>query len=132
MNFSGELEKHTWKSARKLVKSVYPQLAEIIDEISPDDKFTLYSAKYPYGAMIINKGVFFIPNVDGHIVPLSHRTIPEEYKNDLDFHGTIPVGLVLKNSIESFMIQGERITPFTLFKQGDVLALWRIQNRTHI
>jgi hypothetical protein len=126
MNFSGELKKYTWKTARKLVKSVYPELAEIIDELSPDDRLALYVAKYSYGTMIVDNGVFFIPNSDGRIVPLQHSTIPESYKKDLDFDGTIPVGLVMKNSIESFMLQGKRITPFTLFRVGDMLALWRI------
>ncbi len=124
------LEQHTWNSARKSVHAVYPRLAQVIDEISPDDKFTLYTASYPYGAMIIDKGVFFVPNSDGNVVPLYHPTIPQKHKEDLDFKGTIPVGLVMKNKIESFMEHGERITPFTLFSPGDLLALWRIFDKT--
>lgn len=121
-----KLKKHTWKSARKLVLSVYPQLAQAIDEISPDDKYALYQASYPYGAMIIDKGVFYVPNMTGDIVPLYDHTIPKNYQEDLDFKGTIPVGLVIKNKIESFMEHRERITPFALFAPGNLLALWRI------
>jgi hypothetical protein len=126
MNFYGELEKHTWKSARKLVKAVYPELAEVIDKVSPDDSFSLYVARYSYGAMIIDKGVFSLPNDEGKIVPLRHHTISVDVKEDLEFDGTIPVGLVTKNSIESFMASVDRVTPFTRFGSGDILALWRI------
>jgi hypothetical protein len=126
MSFFEGLKKCNWKSANKLIRRVYPELAKIIDEISPSDKFTLYVAKYPYGTMIVDKGIFLVPNVNGHIVPLNHHTIPESYKRDLNFDGTIPVGVVTKNSIESFMTLGGHITPFTLFHAGSVLALWRI------
>lgn len=126
MNFYGELEKHTWKSAGKLVQSVSPELAKIIDDISPDDSFSLYIAKYSYGAMIIDKGIFSIPNSEGKIVPLRHHSISNDIKEDLEFDGTIPVGLLIKNSIESFMSSIDRVTPFTRFRVGDILALWRI------
>jgi len=126
MNFYGELEQHTWKSACKLVESVYPELAKIIHKMSLDDSFSLYIARYSYGAMIIDKGIFSLPNPEGKIVPLRHHTIPENVKTDLEFDGTIPVGLVTKNSIESFMASVDRVTPFTRFCAGDILALWRI------
>lgn len=126
MNLYGDLEKHTWKSVRNLVMSVYPDLAKIIDKLSPDNTLTLYVARYSYGATIIDKGIFSLPNNDGKIVPLRHHTITESVRTDLDFDGTIPVGLVTNNSIESFMTSGDRVTPFTRFRAGDILALWRI------
>src|SRR5262245_9960635 len=70
MKSSCRLEKHTWKSARELILPVYPQLAQAIDEISPGDKYPLYRASYPYGAMILDKEVFFVPNREGDIVPI--------------------------------------------------------------
>lgn len=126
MKLPYQLEKLSWKTARRLAESVYPELAKVIDEISPDDTFTLYSASYPYGAMIIDKGMFFVPNAEGQIVPLYQSSFPKDYIEDLDFNGSIPVALVTKNRIESFMEHGDRVIPFTLFGCGDVLALWRI------
>lgn len=122
----GELEIHTWKTLRNTVKIKYPQLGTIIDELSPEDGYNLYKVEYPYGAIILDKGIFQIPNCNKQIVSLYHPSIPENIKIDLDYNHTIPVGLVLKNCFESYMITGKRVVPATLFRAGELLALWRV------
>jgi hypothetical protein len=71
-----EVEKHSWKTLHNRIKKIYPELAFIIDNISPPNDHTLYVAQYPYGAMILDKGVFKIPNTKGEIVSLDHSSIP--------------------------------------------------------
>lgn len=123
---NGILELHSWKSARNFIKKVSPKLANIIDELSPDSSYNLYICKYPYGSLILDRGVFQIPNSQNQIVNLYHSSISKNLRDDLDYNHTIPVGMVLEKKFESFMILGNRIVPATVFGEGELLALWRV------
>lgn len=126
MENNNKCERHTWKTLRDRFNELNPELTTIIDEIAPPDDYSLYLAKYPYGAMILDKGNFHLPNHKNQIVSLSDKTIPTIIKDDLDYNGTMPVGLICRNSIESFSILGNRIIPSTLFKPGRMIGLWRV------
>jgi len=120
------LERIFWKDIREKVIGSFPEFAEVIDELSPGDNYYFYMVRYPYGALITDKGVFQLPNQDGHIVPIHHGTIPNRIKDDLGYAGTIPLGLILENSIEAFMRAGDRIIPSSLAKAGQLISLWRV------
>lgn len=124
--FSGKLERHTWHSLREKINLINPTLTAIIDDISPDESYPLYLVKYPYGSIILNKGIFQLPNKNDEIVSLYDSSISNSMREELDYNGTIPVGIVSSNSFESFMVTGSRIIPATLFGKGEILALWRV------
>lgn len=125
MNYKG-IKKFSWKKLQSRIKTIYPEFAAIIDEISPADDYGLYVASYPYGTLILDNGVFQVPNAQNQIVPLTHSSIPSAIQEDLNYNGTMPVGLVSKNSIESFIVARNRIIPATLFTPGKMVALWRM------
>lgn len=120
------IEQVFWKDIRAQVRVGYPAFAEIIDALDPDDEHYLYRLEYPYGDLIVEKGIFQVPNLDGHVVPISHSTVPNKVKNDLGYSGTIPLGLVLKNSIEASMLSKNRVIPSSIVKEGQLISLWRV------
>lgn len=102
------LQQVSWISVRNQVKQIAPQFAQVIDDIVPPEDHYLYHIEYHYGAIIVNKGVFQIPNIEKRIVPINHSTISQKIKDDLGYSGTIPLGLVTENSIEAFMCTNTR------------------------
>lgn len=123
---SSLLERHTWNSLRQLVRSIFPRFAEVIDEINPNQDYPLYLVKYPYGSMILDKGIFQVPNHESHIVPIYHSSVPNEIKENLSYSGTIPLGLIAAKGIESFVQSKHRVLPATYMGTGKLVSLWRI------
>lgn len=126
MKSSCAIEKHTWGSLSKLVKAVFPKLGKIIDELNPNHNYPLYLVKYPYGSMILDKGIFQIPNNESRLVPISHSSISSKIKDHLSYSGTIPLGLVVSKGIESFVQSKHRVLPATFIGKGKLVSLWRV------
>ena len=122
---NGQLEKHNWEAVRNKIFKTHPDLATIIDEINPPKHYSFYVVNYPYGAMILDKGIFQIPH-EKNLVPLQHSAIPNSIKEDLSYSSTIPMGLITEKAIESFFIANNRIIPAALFGQGKIVSLWRM------
>lgn len=120
------MEKVLWKDARAQIKAIHPALFKVIDELSPDDEHYLYRLEYPYGSLIVDRGTFLVPNYEKHIVPLSHSTIPKKIEEELGYSRTIPLGLVVENSIEASMLSKDRVIPSSIVKQGQLISLWRV------
>ena len=47
-----EIKKYEWKELSKNFENVNPELAEIINQISPDSSYSLYDISYEYGENI--------------------------------------------------------------------------------
>lgn len=127
------VKERTWSEVRDKVRKVNPQIADIIDEISPDDSFTLIQAKYPYGSEIIKNGEFFLPSQHGALIPFLSNAVDNSLKEKLNYvKGTNPMMLVLNNSMELFIPLEDRIVPFSLAGPGDILGVWGfIENFKH-
>lgn len=122
------LEELTWAQVRADVHKVNPELAEIIDKLNPGREYTLFKARYPYGAEILRRGDLHLPNAQGEIVSLTHSTIPNHIQDKLGYNlNSNPVTLVLKNSIELFLTMDDRTVPFYgLMSAGKMFGTWRI------
>lgn len=119
-----ELKRYCWASIQDYIKKINPDFSAVIDKISPSEKYAIYHVKYPYGALILDKGVFHIPNRENFLVPISHSSVPNSIKEDLGYTDTMPMGMILENSIETFFVTKDRIIPASLFKKGDLVSLW--------
>lgn len=120
------IEKYNWKTIRNLVKKIQPSLFQVIDEIDPPSNCCLYLARYPYGSLIADRGTFNLPNSKGEIVPINHSSISNNLREELGYSGTIPLGLVTENSIESFLQAKHRVIPASLKSVGELVSLWRV------
>jgi hypothetical protein len=113
-----------WSEIHDEVSKLCPEIASIVKNIGCDD--ILYEVSYPYGELIVDKGVFQIPNEEGLVVPITHASIPSKIKSALGYCGTIPLGLVLENSIESYLLAKDRIIPSSILHHGQFISLWRV------
>lgn len=121
------IKKVFWDDVYKDVARVQPELAEIINNLSPGKDFPLYLARYGYGEKIVEEGKFFVPIENGLLVPKNKLGIGyTELQNDLSYSGEhIPVGILLKNSCESQFLSNERVIPHALLSEGTMFALWK-------
>jgi len=111
------IEKLSWPQIRQSVREVNPELAEIIDDLDPDDSFSLFRVKYPFGAEILKRGTLHLPMENGDILPITDQLIPKEVRDELSYNlMSNPVTLVLKNTCELFTGLHNRTT--TLYGYG--------------
>ncbi|MCD6045068.1 MAG: hypothetical protein K0R48_231 [Gammaproteobacteria bacterium] len=122
----GGLKEYSWAELRDKIKLVQPYFCEIIDELSPPRDHTLYLGQYPYGVLILNAGIFQVFNSKNVLVPLNDITIDSKVKTDLGYTGTIPMAIVLQNSIETFFTTDNRTIPSSFYTSGGMVSLWRV------
>ncbi len=122
------IEALTWKDARNDVMKVRPELAQIIDQLSPPKQCKLYKTSYMFGDKILNQGLLQLPDKNGDkLINAADSNIPKSYQNDLFYnYQSKPVTLVLENSIEHYLHLPERIVPYNLIKPGSFFGLWRV------
>lgn len=122
----GNVIKVKWQDVRKTVNSVNPSLAKTIDRLDPNETFPLYKVSYPYGATIVNKGLFYIPLENGDIVPIDSPNVDRKLRSDLEYaENGIPAGIVLKNSYEVFVNAPQFTLPIITNTPGSIFALWK-------
>ena len=114
----------TWKQIGKEVKSVDPQFASIIDGLSLSDEYKIYKVEYPWGQHLLKEGVLYLPNQNNKWVRLDDPSINPDMAEDLSYNVGMPLGMVLKNSIELYMEALCRIIPFVFMPQGMIFGLW--------
>ena len=102
----------TWENFRMDFAKINPELTNIIDQLDPGPDLRLYKITYPYGSEIVKDGVFYIPDNNGSLIPINHPELPEQMHNDLSYNSrSIPIGFMLKNSIEVFVQQKGKSLP---------------------
>lgn len=126
------LSEHTWKEVRSDLQKVNPKLVAAIDEISPNDSYTIFKASYPYGSMVIKRSDLQIPNNKGAIVPLTDPSISDRIKDLLGYNkGSNPVCMLLKNSMELFIsLQNHTVSASSLITPGSIFGAYIILTRT--
>ncbi len=117
---------YKWEDVRGQVLQVNPELAHIIDKLSPGPEFTLYKMTYPFGSQILHKGDLYLPSKEG-MVSLKHGDVSPTIKKAIGYTSfSNPVTLVLKNSAEMFIPIEGRIIPYAIVSAGDVFGLWTV------
>ncbi len=118
------MEKLKWREIRTEFKKINPQLAQIIDEIDPNDEFALYKVRYHWGDYILKNGILKIPNSTNELVSIDDFSIEKKITEDLAYNAGMPIGIVLKKSIELYIFALQRIIPFKLMHEGTIFGLW--------
>jgi len=124
------LSKATWQDIAKIAKTVNPELAGIINKISPDSEHWLAKVSYPYGELIMKRSVLWLPNDKGDVVPITDSSLDSTIKEGLSYNlNSNPVSLVVKNSFEIFLPLDDRTIPLSgLITPGTAFGAWRILN----
>jgi hypothetical protein len=127
MSSTVALEELTWPQIRGDVLSVNPALANIIDNIAPDNSYTVFRAKYPYGSQILKEGKMFFPLKEGGLVPFEDSRVSKNIKNKIGYTmGTNPMTMVLKNTLDLFIPIENRISSYSLIQPGSLFGVWSL------
>lgn len=101
-----------WSDFRDHFANANPELTAIIDQIDPGKDYRLYKISYPYGSQIVKSGKFYLPNDSGDLLPIDDNSFSEQIRKDLSYNArSIPIGIMLKNSIEVYINHQERSIP---------------------
>ena len=113
-----------WTDVRKEVQEVNAALVQVVDAIEPGEDLPFYIVSYPFGETI-DDGEFYYPTPEGTLALLNDERHPKTMKQDFEHAGlSVPIGVMLKNTMEAFFDTGERIIASKYFKTGDIFALW--------
>jgi hypothetical protein len=118
-----------WQDVRDDFTQLNPELANIIDKLSPDQRFRLYRAQYPFGSAMVSNGKFKIVNKLGEFVPLSDPQVSTQVREDLAYnHGSNPVSFVLNKAVEVFITLHNRTIPYAVVPAGKIFGVWKVLN----
>lgn len=128
MSNRNQLSELTWHDIRNEFRKVNPELADIIDAIDPDPKYTFFKAVYNFGSEILIKGKLFLPDENGLLAPLLSNSFSQKIQEKLGYNiGTNPVSVILKNTAEIFMLLEKHTIPlYGLIPKGKILSTWRV------
>ncbi len=119
------LEITNWKAIRDKVSETNAELANIIDEFNPNEKYPLIKVKYPYGARIRHNGGLHLPISKLKTCSLSNYQNMQIQKY-LSYSSS-PIGLILNKAVEVYTEMPEgRVIPFKLFRKGVCFGVWEI------
>ncbi len=122
----GSIKKTTWSEIRNRVSKVNFRLAEVIDAINPDESYSLYLARYPFGSKVVDEGIFHLPSSSGEVVPIDDNKINDCVRNDLNYLGTgVPSGIILEHTIHEVVTICGQMLPLGVVKPGSIFALWK-------
>ncbi|MDF2939676.1 MAG: hypothetical protein K0R66_318 [Gammaproteobacteria bacterium] len=119
-----KLEKLYWRDVKADFFKLNQELASIIDKLNPPDDCFFYKAVYPYGDLILQKGVFQLPSFNGRKHRLADPEVPDEIKKEIGYNqGNYPALLVLDHPIELFITINNISIPYFLLRPGDIMGL---------
>lgn len=116
------LKEQTWSDVRDEVLKVSPELAQVIDNLSPNKKLTFIRAKYHFGDLILDEGKLQLPSDNGKLISLAEH--PEKNMVAKLSYSKIPLFVTLQKCNEVFIDTGARVIPLNLFYPGSILGLF--------
>lgn len=129
-----KIEELSYANARSLIAKVNPDLVKVIDACNPSKKHKLFKLTYPYGAEILKRAEFFLPNKLGQLVSIKDQSIDNNIRNCLNYNfDSNPVMMVLNNSLELFLPLEDRTVPINnLVYPGGIFGAYRILTRQQL
>jgi hypothetical protein len=128
------IKKLNWQEGQQLLHD--DKLREILNDLSPADDFNLYHISYEYGDLLLEDGVFQIPNEAGDgLIALNSDDVPKALQNDIDYnYFSNPAMQIVKNCLEFYLPIDNRIVPcYGIMKPGNLIGTWNVimpENRT--
>jgi hypothetical protein len=124
------LVKTDWATLRDRFFAIKPELAQIIDSLSPDQSYPLYLAYYPYGDVIGDTETVFLPKLEGGSYRLTDA--PSHITEHLGYGATSsPLGIVLEKQFEQYIdLPEKKITiPWSMYEPGAFVSFRRNLSR---
>ena len=118
------LTKHSWAEVRADIAVVNPSLAAVIDQMNPGSEYSLYKLKCPWGQHLLQGGKLLLPNQASKWVEIDDPSIDSKIADDLNYNNNMPLGVVIKKSIELYINVLGRVIPWVFITEGNLFGLW--------
>ncbi|MBN2689071.1 MAG: hypothetical protein JXR42_00450 [Gammaproteobacteria bacterium] len=119
------LQECLWQDVRDDLHKVNPELAKIIDKISPDSSLPLIKVKYNYGDLLFKDGDFCL------LDDIKQANCSESECNKiLNYFGyaELPFTLILNKASEVFFETDDRVIPVVVLPAGSPIGLFELLN----
>lgn len=124
MSIPDSLVTLSWSEASPQIKDVNPELWEKICTVDGVEKMEFVRARYPYGVDIAAQtkfNLFFA----GELRHYKDPKIPKSIAKILDFNWkSLPPGILLKNSLESFLVFKDYTVPRNILRPGMTFSVY--------
>jgi len=122
------LVKTYWKDINHRVATAEPEFAEIVNQLSPDKKFPLYLAYYPYGSILGDTKSSIFPKDNQTFYRITDSSTPSDVVKNLGYSANhTPLLMVLEKQLEIFIdLEKFGITiPHLIYQSGDIVPFSR-------
>lgn len=129
-----DIEELNWEEASSILRPLNAELVDIIDQLSPDNEYKLYKAKYHFGSKIIDNGRYQLPLTNGRTVAFNSSSLPKQLYNNLsyDFLTQRPFGIVINKKAELYLSLESRIIPHSVFTPGKLFGVSQLLDNINI
>lgn len=134
LNFSEKegMRRVCWEDIRAHIARIEPKFFNIVDALSPDHRYPLYIAQYPYGSIDADTVSSLFPDGRGNYYRIGDAGVPRGVLKDLGYsaHST-PLAMVLDKALESYIdFKHESITiPWIIYTPGKIFPFSNILNK---
>ena len=111
-----------WDEVKDQVKLYNSAIHAAIEKASPKSDFKLFSARFLFGDLIVDRGILNLP-IANELLSIADPTFPAVVKEELGY-SRIPLFLILNKSAEVFVATSDRAIPLDIFKPGNILGLF--------
>lgn len=127
------IKKVFWTDIRNIMKTINPVFFELVDKLSPDNKFAMYLVDYGYGDLVGDDDGIFLPTKTGQYVRLDSEYTPPSMLNDLAYGlSNSPLGMFFNKSFEWFLNTSDeqinRTFPIYIDPPGTFFSIGHIIN----
>ncbi len=130
MNKDLDLIELPWSQARVKIREVNAEFVDLVDAIGPDDSFTIFFAKYPYGSQILKNGKMYFPSKHGPLIGFHDARMDPRVREMLGYaYETNPVSMVLEKSLDLYIPTEDRNVLFGLIEPGVLFGVWHLFER---
>ncbi len=115
-----------YQKASSLIKSINPELAHNLKELSNINTAKFIKAEYLFGEKIMREDGVYLPTTNGKTIKTTDQSIPTEFQKLFAEAGAVPVTLVLNKSTEVYQEKPSRVMPTKIFQAGELIGLWEL------
>lgn len=116
----------TWRDVREQVIALNPEIGHTIDDIEGVERFKVLQARYHFGQELVDHGQFYLP-FQGKLHQHHDPVLPQQVRDMLAYQWQVmPFGMMMRNTVETFIELPTHIIPFRLYYPGRLFSLLTI------
>lgn len=123
-NHTPALRELDCEAALPLIRQVRPELADVIEAISPDKGYTFIQVAYPWGQPILREERLYLPNASNLFRAIDDPSITPALYDKLFYNRSLPLGLALNKTADIHFDTAQHRIPVDLITSGKLFGLY--------